>query len=187
MKNNIRAVIVVASMFVASSAMAQKGMWELSAAANIESSSSTVDTGFGSSTSDQTQTFIAVDVGRYFTPKLVGRVSVSMFGSDDGAGNSSMGTTIGAGVKNYFGEPAESKWVPFVQGGINIVLLDMGTSSASGIGFVGGGGVSHFLTEEVSLDLTGQLFYNYMTMDSPGNPTLSQSGIRFLAGVSARF
>jgi len=186
MKNNISAAVIVASMFMASSAMAEKGMWEMSVAANLDNTSSTVSGVGFSSTTDTTQTFVSADVGRYFTPKLVGRVSLSMFGSDDGT-TSTLGTTVGAGVKYYFGEAAQSKWIPFIQGGVNFVMFDMGTTNAYGVGLAGGGGVSHFLTEDVSLDLTGQLFYNSMTIDTTGSPTLESSGQRILFGITARY
>lgn len=182
--------LIAASLFVAPSAMAEKGMWEMSIAGNIESKTSTVTTDFGSSSSDQTQTFIAADVGRYFTPKLVGRVSLSMFGSDDGT-NSSVGTTAGVGVKYYFGEAAKSKWVPFVQGGVNLVMFSSTspgtTTDAFGAGIVGGGGVSHFLTEDVSIDVAGQLYYDSMVIDAPSNPTMENDGLRILFGLTARY
>lgn len=189
-KGSVSAAVIAASLFAAPSAMAQKGMWELSAAGNIENKSSTMSgTGF-SSTTDTTQTFIAADVGRYFSPKLVGRVSVSMFGSDSGTSNS-VGTTAGVGVKYYFGEAAKSKWVPFVQGGLNLVMFSSSspgtTTDAFGAGIVGGGGVSHFLTEDVSLDLAGQVFADTMTVDAPGSPTLENSGLRILFGITARY
>lgn len=187
LSGSIGAAVIATSIFAAPSAMAEKGMWEMSVAANIESSTSTVTTDFGSFSSDTTQTFITADVGRYFTPKLVGRVSASMFGSDDGQGNSSLGTNVGAGIKFYFGEGAKSKWVPFVQGGLNIAIYDGGTFTASGMGIVGGGGVSHFLTEEVSLDISGQYYYDYMTMDTVGSPTLENDGLRILFGLTARY
>ena len=182
---------ILASMFVSHSALAEKGMWEMSVAGNISNTSSTYTSTFGSSTTDTTQTFINADVGRYFTPKLVGRVSVSMFGSDSGGGNSSLGTAAGVGVKYYFGEAAKSKWIPFIQGGVNIVMFSStsagNSSDAFGAGVVGGGGISHFLTEEVSIDLAGQLFYNSMTVNVTGSPTLEDSGQRVIFGVTARY
>lgn len=191
-KGNISAVLITASLFVAPSAIAQKGMWEMSIAGNIENKSSTTTTTFGSSTQDQTQTYVNANVGRYFTPKLVGRINLSMFGSDSGA-SSSLGTAVGAGVKFYFGEAAKSKWVPFVEGGVNIVMLSMtspapvGTTNAYGAGIVGGGGVSHFLTEDVSIDLSGQIFYDSLTIDTTGSPTMENSGQRILFGITARY
>lgn len=189
-KGSISTALIAASLFAAPSAMAQKGMWEMSVAGNVESKSSTITTDFGSSSSDTTQTFIAADVGRYFTPKLVGRVSVSMFGSDDGT-SSSVGTTAGVGVKYYFGQAAKSKWIPFVQGGVNLVMFSAEsagfTTDAFGAGVVGGGGVSHFLTEEVSIDMALQAFADSLIVDAPGDPTMENTGTRILFGVTARY
>lgn len=184
--------LIAASIFAPPSALAEKGMWEMSIAGNLESTSSTTTTTFGSSTTDQTQTYVNANVGRYFTPKLVGRINLSMFGSDSGT-SSSLGTAVGAGVKFYFGEAAKSKWVPFVEGGVNIVMLSMtspapvGTTNAYGAGIAGGGGVSHFLTEDVSIDLAGQIFYDSLTIDTTGSPTMENSGQRILFGITARY
>jgi hypothetical protein len=183
MKKSIGLALIMASVFAAPSAMAQKGMWEMSVAGNVENSTNEYDTGAGTTSIDSTNTFINVDVGRYFTPKLVGRVSVGMFGSETG-GTKSLGMTVGAGVKYYFGEAAKSQWVPFVNGGLNIVSLDAGGTTYSGAGVVGGGGVSYFITEEVSGDVSLQAFGNYMTGNSID---VTQTGTRLLFGLTARY
>jgi hypothetical protein len=172
--------------------MAEKGKWEMSIAGNIENSTSKVKvSGFSDTSSDSTNTFVNVDVGRYFTSRLVGRVDLGMFGTDTG-GSKSMGTTVGAGVKYYFGESAKSAWVPFVQGGVNIVAVETTstvagkstTTSLGGAGLVGGGGVSYFISEDVSADLALQLFYNSLTSSSFD---MTQSGTRLLFGLTGRF
>ena len=184
MKKRIGMAVIVASVFAASSAMAaQQGMWEMSVAGNIENSSSTYDAGGFSSTQDTTSTFVNVNVGKYFTPKLVGQVNLSLFGSDSG-GAKSTGTAVGAGVKYYFGEAAKAQWVPFVDGGVNVVQFESGGTTVSGAGLVGGGGVSYFITEEVSGDISGQLFYNFM---SGGGFDVTQSGVRLLFGLTVRY
>lgn len=188
MNKSIRVAVIAASVFVAPCAMAEKGMWELSVAGNIEKSSSkTKVNGYTSPSTDSTNTFINLDVGRYFTSKLVGRVDLSMFGTDS-SGTSSVGTTIGVGVKYYFGEAAKSQWVPFVNGGVNLVGLSMKaagtTTTYSGAGLAGGGGVSYFITEEVSGDISLQGFYNAMTGSSVD---MTQSGTRLLFGLTARY
>jgi hypothetical protein len=187
MKKSIGMALIVASVCVAPSAMAQKDMWEISVAGNIEDSTNEVDTGFGTSSTDSTNTFINVDVGRYFTSKLVGRVNLSMFGNESG-GSKSLGTGIGVGVKYYFGEAARAQWVPFVQGGINVVSMESksgGISSTyNGGGVAGGGGVSYFITEEVSGDVALQGFVNYLTGEGVD---LTQDGFRLLFGLTARY
>lgn len=187
MKNTIRSAIIAASMLAAPYAMADKGMWEMSVAGSIESTTSDVDTGFGTSSSDSTNTFINVDVGRYFTSRLVGRVNLSVFGSETD-GSESIGTAVGVGVKYYFADSAKSQWVPFVQGGFNVVAVDntsAGTSTSyGGVGMVGGGGVSYFITEEVSADAALQLFYNTLTSS---DFDMTQSGSRVLFGLTARY
>jgi len=183
MRKSIGMAVVAASVFVAPAAMAQKGMWEMSVAGNIEDSTTKV----GNTSTTTTNTFINVDVGRYFTSKLVGRVSVSMFGTE-GGGSKSIGTGVGAGVKYYFGEAAKAQWVPFVNGGLNVVQQESTaagtTTTYTGVGVVGGGGVSYFITEEVSGDISAQYFNNTL---SGGGVDLDQDGFRLLFGLTARY
>jgi hypothetical protein len=188
MKKTICLAVITASVIFAPCAMAEKGMWEISIAGNIENSSSKYKVnGVTGASQDSTNTFINVDVGRYFTPRLVGRVDLSMFGTDS-AGTSSVGTGIGAGVKYYFGEAAKAQWVPFVNGGVNVVMQSIKatgvSTSYSGAGLVGGGGVSYFITEEVSGDISLQAFYNSL---SGSGVDLTQSGTRLLFGLTARY
>jgi outer membrane protein W len=188
MKKSIALLVIAASVFAAPSAMAEKGKWEMSIAGNVENSTSkTKVNGTSTGSTDSTNTFINVDVGRYFTSKLVGRVDLSMFGTDSG-GTSSVGTAIGVGVKYYFGEAAKSAWVPFVNGGVSVVGLSAKsagtTTTFSGAGLVGGGGVSYFISEDVSADLSIQAFANSMTGSSVD---LNQSGTRVLFGLTGRF
>lgn len=179
MKRYICVAVITGSMFMASSAMAQQGSWEMSLSGNLESATNSYS---GSSTSSAS-TYAQVDVGRYFTNKLVGRVSLGMFGMDSGGSKASM-TNVGVGVKLYFGEPANSKWIPFINGGLNLSLLDSGGRSSSGGGIVFGGGISHFLTEQVSMDLSAQGFYNSM---SGSGLSYTNSGARVLFGITARY
>jgi hypothetical protein len=187
MKKSIGLLVTAALVFAAPCAMAEKGKWEMSIAGNVENSSSTFKAGGISSKSDSTNTFINVDVGRYFTSRLVGRVDLSMFGTDSGS-TSSVGTAIGVGVKYYFGEAAKSMWVPFVNGGVSVVGQSVkapGSSTTySGAGLVGGGGVSYFISEDVSADLSLQAFANTLTGSSVD---LTQSGTRLLFGLTGRF
>lgn len=186
MRRYISVAVIAALMLIATPAMAQKGSWEMSIAGNVENSTSTYYSGYGSSESDNKQTYVNVAVGRYFTNKFVGKVNVGLFGSDDGTNKTTM-ANVGVGVKFYFGEPANSKWIPFVDGGLNIVTMDSGSMSASGYGVEAGGGVSHFLSEEVSLDLSLHVFGNSMTADAPGDPTIDVTGQRLLFGITARY
>ena len=188
MKKSVGLLVIAASVFAAPCAMAEKGKWEMSIAGNVENSSSTVKVnGVSGPSQDSTNTFVNVDVGRYFTSKLVGRVNLSMFGSDSG-GAKTTGTAIGVGVKYYFGESAKSAWVPFVNGGINVVGAETKagntTFSFTGAGLVGGGGVSYFISEDVSADLSLQAFANSM---SSGSTDMTQSGTRLLFGLTGRF
>jgi hypothetical protein len=192
MKKTIGLAVITASVFFAPCAMAEKGMWEMSVAGNIEKSTNKVKvTGFADTSSDTTNTFINVDVGRYFTSRLVGRVNLSTFGTETST-SKSLGTALGVGVKYYFGESAKSAWVPFVQGGINVVAQEnkstaggtTTTTNLGGMGFVGGGGVSYFLSEDVSADVALQLFYNSLTSSAFD---MTQSGTRLLFGLTGRF
>jgi hypothetical protein len=188
MQKKICLAVITASVLFAPCAMAEKGMWEMSIAGNIEKSSSKYKVnGVTGASQDSTNTFINFDVGRYFTSRLVGRVDLGMFGTDS-AGTSSVGTTLGVGVKYYFGEAAKAQWVPFVNGGINVVGLSAKaagvTTTYSGAGLVGGGGVSYFITEEVSGDISLQAFYNSM---SGSGVDLTQSGTRLMFGLTARY
>lgn len=189
MQKKIGLAVIAASVIFAPCAMAaEKGMWEISVAGNIENSTSKYKVSGTTTSQDTTDTFINVDVGRYFTPRLVGRVDLSMFGSKSGSDYSSLGTGIGVGVKYYFGEAAKSQWVPFVNGGVNVVMLSAKsagvTTDYSGAGLVGGGGVSYFITEEVSGDISLQGFYNSM---SGSGIDVTQSGTRLLFGLTARY
>jgi len=181
MKKLSSVAAIAASMFFATSAMAQKGAWEMSFAGNIESST---DSYSGGGSTDSKSTYVNVDVGRYFTDKLVGRVSVGLFGTDSG-GNKTTMMNVGVGVKYYFGEAAASKWVPFVNGGFNVAQMDAGAISASGFGAILGGGVSHFMTEQVSMDLSLQAFTN--SMSTSNNFDYTNSGSRILFGITARY
>ena len=188
MKKNIGTVVFAASMLVATSAFAEKGKWEISIAGNIDDQTQDISAPGGfTSSSDSTSTFVNLDIGRYFTSKLVGRVSLSLSGNES-TGSSTTGTTVGVGLKYYFGEAAKSSLVPFVQGGLNGVFFEStsgGTSSDFfGVGVLGGGGLSYFISEDVSADLSLQVYANTLTGDLVD---MDQSGTRLLFGLTARY
>ena len=181
MKKYIVFAAIAATMFVAPSAMAQKGSTEMSFSGNIESATNSYS---GAPSTKNKSSYVNADVGRYITNKLVVRVSVGQFGSESNGVTTTM-TNIGGGVKFYFGEPADSKWIPFVNGGLNVASMKSGTMSATGYGLILGGGVSQFLTEQVSLDMSLQAFTN--SMNTSNNFDYTNSGSRILFGITARY
>ena len=174
-KTLVSSALIAASTLTSPLALAEKGQMETSVAASIDSSKAN-----GQSS---TMTYVIAEVGRYFTPKLVGKVNASVFGFDSG-GTTSTTIGVGAGAKYYFGESAKSKFVPFVLGDINVLSSDSGGSSATGYGLEGGGGVAYFVTEDVSMDLSLKL---YTQSFSSNGFTYDQSGQKLLFGITARY
>jgi hypothetical protein len=185
MKKSMAAVAVL-SMFVAGSSMAQEGKWEASIAGNMTATSTDV----GGNSSDSTSTFLYMRLGQYISPELVVSGNVSMFGSSSGGGtNSNVGTTFGLGAKYYMDGAAKSAFVPFVEGEVHAVVISSTvsnfTSTTTGGGFAAGVGGSYFITEDVSADVSFQGFADSLTPDS--GPSFSQSGVRMLFGLTARY
>lgn len=178
-KGCLGVAVIAASMLAAPSAMAEEHQKEISIAASIDSSS---NSGGGTSYSS-TMTFINAAAGYYFKPKLVGMMNISLF-STDYAGTTSTSFGLGVGAKYYFGEAAKSKWVPFVLGYVDVDTMDAGGTSFSGGGITAGGGVSNFITEQVSMDITLE---GYARSLSGGGISLTSSGGRLLFGMTARF
>lgn len=184
MKKSIGLVIMVASMFAASSALAQEGKMEVSVAGNM--TATTTDTGFG--TSDSTSTFLYLRLGQYLSPQLVVSGNIAMFGNDDGS-SSSVGTNFGLGAKYYVGESAKSQFVPFVEADVHAVVITSTTTTTTytmtGGGMSMGVGGSFFITEDVSADISVQGFADALSDDYGAE--ITQSGVRFLFGLTARY
>jgi len=183
MKKSIVAIAVL-SMFAAGSALAQEDKWEVSAAGNMTATS----TDYGAGTSDSTSTFLYFRLGKYLSPQMVVSGNISVFGNDDGT-NSSVGSTLGGGVKYYFEEAAKSQFVPFVEGDLHLVGItnttSTTTSTINGAGMSAGVGASYFITEDVSGDVSVQAFAD--TLSSDAGVDITQSGVRVLFGLTARY
>lgn len=177
MKKSALAVLVV-SIFAASSAMAAGVGNEISVNGMIDSSK---DDSPGAQ--QTTFTLINAAYGMYFTPQLVGRVSGTLIGFETG-GSTSTVTMIGVGAKYYFAEGAKSAWVPFVLGDVSTLSAESGGSSASGYGFDAGAGVSNFITETVSFDISVKAYSNTV---QAGGTDFTTTGTRAELGFTARF
>jgi hypothetical protein len=184
MKNSM-VVATLLAMCAASPAIAQEGKWEMSVAGNMTATTTDVN-GF---TSDSTNTFLYFRLGQYLSPELVVSGNVAMFGSGDGT-NTNVGTTFGIGAKYYLDGAAKSAFVPFVEGEVHAVVATSETatttSTTSGGGFAFGVGGSYFLTEDVSADIAIQGFADSVTNDT-SNADMTQSGVRMLFGLTARY
>lgn len=193
MKKNMVAVAVL-SMFMAGSALAEESMFaklldgkSAGGYAGERTLMGMIDIGDTTTTGT-----VYLSEGRYLNPKtvisfiLLDTLSVT----DSGGPNESVSNfmTVGMGAKYYLGAPAKSATVPFVLG--NAGLLFMASSSTSngvtndssdtGFSIQGGGGFAHFVTEEVSLDGTLQVYSNSFS-------GTSTSGVRLNVGLTARF
>ncbi len=164
--------LIIAGLFTASSAMAAEGQTEVSVSGQMDNSS--VDGG-----ADTTVTVVTASLGQYISPLLVVRGNV-LLASTEGSGSTTTLTGVGAGIKFYVAEGAKSAWVPFALANINFVSLESGTFNESGYGASGGVGVSNFITEDVSFDITGEAYSNTFA-DS------TQDGTRILFGLTARY
>lgn len=186
MRKSICAATVLA-MFMASPAMAQEGKWEASVAGNMTATTTDVN-GFSS---DSTSTFVYFSLGKYLSPELVVSGNLSMFGSSsNGGATSDIGTTFGLGAKYYLSGAAKSEFVPFVEGDVHAVVINNETpstsSTMSGGGVAFGIGGSYFITEDVSADVKVQGFADSLTSDT-SNVDITQSGVRMLFGLTARY
>lgn len=89
--------------------------------------------------------------GHYFTPQLLGTLTVTMFGAGD---LSSVG--FGFGGKYYFSDGKKGDFVPFVLGEFMLSSSYMytypTTIDTSTTEFVFGGGAAYFLSETASFD-----------------------------------
>lgn len=185
MSKRMVVIAAVLSMFMAGTAVAQEGKWEMSVAGNMTATTTDVN-GF---TSDSTNTFLYFRLGQYLSPEFVVSGNIAMFGSGDGT-NTNVGTTFGLGAKYYMDAAAKSAFVPFVEGEVHAVVMTSETatttSTTSGGGFAFGVGGSYFLTEDVSADIAIQGFADGLTSDT-SNADMTQSGVRMLFGLTARY
>lgn len=176
MKKHMIAVAIATSFFVASSAMAAEGQKEISVQGSIDKTSSSGQT--------SSNTFVMGSLGYYYTPTLVLRGTLMVMGSES-AGSDSTTTGVGAGVKYYFGESAQSAWVPFAIAGINMISMTGTGFDASGREIDIGVGVSKFISENVSFDITGEKTTSSLTISGGG--TYDADGTRITFGMTARY
>ncbi len=194
MKKSMVAVAML-SMFVAGSAMAEESMFasllnggkSAGGYAGERTLMGMIDIG------DKTTTgTVFMSEGRYIDAKTVISFvlmdTLSVTDSGGPAESVSNYMTVGMGAKYYLGEPAKSATVPFVLGNAGILFMASSTTSSgvttsssdTGFSIQGGGGFAHFVTEEVSLDGTAQV-YSYSISGT------STSGVRLNIGLTARF
>ena len=177
MKKSMIAVAIATSFFAASSAMAAEGQKEISVQGSIDSTSSSGQT--------SSNTFVIGSLGYYYTPTLVFRGTLMVMGSESG-GSDSTTTGVGAGVKYYFGESAQSAWVPFAISGINMLsMTSSGCFDATGQEIAIGVGVSKFISENVSFDITGEKTTSSLTVSGGGS--FNADGTRITFGMTARY
>lgn len=194
MKKRMLAVAVL-SMFVAGSAMAEESVFasllgggkSAGGYAGERTLMGMVDIGDTTTTGT-----VYLSEGRYIDAKtvisfiLMDTISVTDSGGRNEVVSNFM--TIGIGAKYYLGAPAKSATVPFVLGNAGILLTASSVtsnnvttdSSDAGFSIQGGGGFAHFVTEEVSLDGTAQVYSNSYS-------GTSTSGVRLNVGITARF
>ncbi len=199
MKKRMLAVAVL-SMFVAGSAMAEESVFasllgggkSAGGYAGERTLMGMVDIGDTTTTGT-----VYLSEGRYIDAKtvisfiLMDTISVTDSGGRNEVVSNFM--TLGMGAKYYLGAPAKSATVPFVLGNAGILLMSSSVtrpnslnipvtteSSDAGFSIQGGGGFAHFVTEEVSLDGTAQVYSNSYS-------GTSTSGVRLNVGITARF
>lgn len=179
MKKTALAVLVL-SMFAASSAMAAGNKNELSVSGSIDSGTSKVS---GGASTNLSATTVMVGLGQYLTSQLVLKEVVYLM-STDSAGTKNETMAVGVGAKYYFGAQNKGAWVPFAGGTVNYVTSKSAGISISGSGLAAGGGVSYFVTEDVSGDIELQAYSNSI---SGGGFKYTQSGTKVLFGTTVRF
>ncbi|MBA3023392.1 MAG: hypothetical protein FP821_05785 [Sideroxydans sp.] len=200
MKKSMAAVAML-SMFVAGSAMAEESMFasllkggkSAGGYAGERTLMGVIDIGDTTTTGT-----VFLSEGRYIDAKtVISFVLMDTLSVTDSGGRNEVVSnfmTIGVGAKYYLGEPAKSATVPFVLGNAGILFMSSSItrpdpftnipvttdSSNTGFSIQGGGGFAHFVTEEVSLDGTAQV-YSYSISGA------STSGVRLNVGLTARF
>lgn len=179
MKKTALAVLVL-SMFAASSAMAAGNKNELSISGSIDSGTNKVT---GQASTTQSSTTVMVGLGQYLTSQLVLKEVVYLM-STDSAGTKNETMAVGVGAKYYFGALNKGAFVPFAGGNVSYVSTKAAAVTYSGTGLAAGGGVSYFITEDVSADLELQAYSNSIK----GNGfSITNSGTKVLFGTTVRF
>lgn len=194
MKKGIVAIMMLSSMFVASTAMAEESIFskaisgEKSAMGYTREETIMGMVDFGDTTTTGT---IFLSEGIYINPKtvlsinLLETISSSTFGTTT---STSMLMMLGVGGKQYLGEPAKSATVPYALGSAGFILMLSSTdtpttytsSTETGFSFQGGGGIAHFMTEAISIDGTLQYYSNSIA-------GFTSSGLRLNVGLTARY
>jgi outer membrane protein W len=173
-------VAAIAALGIAGNAMAQEKKTEISVYTDMSSSSS------GSSASQTSMTYLSVGFGRYITPNLVLKGTVSEILTDS---NTSTSNIIGlsGGARYYFRVGKTGDWVPFGGAGLKYSSMYTWTSTAggtttSGTGLMGEGGVAYYITENASLDLRA-----YVESLKYSNASNSTSTVGLQLGATFRF
>lgn len=165
-------------LFAATSAMAAEGQTEMTINGLLDNTTS--------NGSDSSTIMVNMELGKYFSPYLVGKFNYLMMGTDDGT-NSSTTLGLGGGIKFYFMQSSKGAWVPFVVGDMNAMMYSatsgFSTSDGTGLGTQYGIGVSNFVTEDVSMDITLKAYSQSFEINGF---TLEQSGTRMLFGITVR-
>ncbi len=89
---------------------------------------------------EETAGLASITVTRFFTPKIEAGGSISLFFDDDGVSD---GFLLGTFAYNFVGQ---SMTVPFLFG-----LAGASVGDENGFAFGGGGGIRHFVSEDVAI------------------------------------
>jgi opacity protein-like surface antigen len=116
--------------------------------------------------------------GYFVSPRLVATATLAR-STFEGSGVETANTTLLVGAKYYFGELRSQALVPFVDAGVGITHIDVGSSDGTDLSWEFGGGVSLMFTESTSFDAALRL-YNTDT-------DIRTKGIRAFVGLTTRF
>lgn len=184
MVSKMKYAVLVAALGFSMTAMAAEKMNEISVSGNL--SSTTSGSGANKSTSDSATVFGAY--GYYFSPQLVGQVTVGVTGSSSGSSSSNSTLILGVGAKYYFANSHAGDIVPFAGGRLDLLST---SSKVSGTVYNGSGsqitgfiGASDFLSETASLDLTLSLSAGSVTVSGTSS---DQTQTMLEIGFTQRF
>jgi hypothetical protein len=154
MVTKLKYAVLMAALGFSMGAMAAEKSNEVSLAGSLTSTTS--GSGANKSTNDAVNMFAAF--GHYFTPQLVGQVGLGVIGTSTGSSTSSSALILGVGAKYYFLDAHKGDTVPFAGARLDLVGLSSKSSGTTTTGegsqITGFVGVSNFVSETASLDLT---------------------------------
>lgn len=145
----VLALSLAAALCGSTAAMAAEKSNEVSLAGSMSSDSTTA----GGTTTTTDSTNIYGSFGHYFTNQLVGQLALGVMASGS-SGNTTNTLIMGAGAKYYFMDANKGDTVPFAGARLDLVSVSGTGFDASGSQITGFVGVSHFVSETASLDLT---------------------------------